>query len=231
MTKFLAPCLGFMLCLGGCAARVGNDPTIAELKTKALAGTIGAQVWLGSKYDRGDGVPQDYVEAAKWYDMAANSGDAIAQNSLGSLYQEGLGVAKDLAQALAWFQKAAVQGEPNAQCSLGLMYDTGQGVPQNPIAANAWYRKAAEQGFPTGMLNLGLSYAQGSGTQKDLVQAFMWLDLGRFYTQFSQDRTVKWRVRGALDELKKQMTPQQIREGEAMTRAWDQDFKVKHAKP
>jgi TPR repeat protein len=55
----------------GCAFGAA-EPTLDELKAKALAGDSKSQLWLGSKYDRGSGVRQNYKEAAKWYEMAAN---------------------------------------------------------------------------------------------------------------------------------------------------------------
>ena len=38
-------------------------------------------------YDNGDGVPQDYKEAVKWYRLAAEQGDAAAQYNLGIMYK------------------------------------------------------------------------------------------------------------------------------------------------
>jgi TPR repeat protein len=37
----------------------------------ANKGNSRAQFWLGKMYEGGDGVPQDYVQAYKWYDIAA----------------------------------------------------------------------------------------------------------------------------------------------------------------
>ena len=48
----------------------------------AEQGDADAQYNLGISYDRGEGVPQDYVEAVKWYRKAAEQGDADAQNKL-----------------------------------------------------------------------------------------------------------------------------------------------------
>ena len=39
------------------------------------------QSWV--MYDNGEGVPQDYAEAVKWYRLAAEQGDARAQYNLG----------------------------------------------------------------------------------------------------------------------------------------------------
>jgi TPR repeat protein len=44
---------------------------------------------------RGHGVPQDYVEAVKWFRRAAEQGFADAQDSLARMYVQGQGVPKD----------------------------------------------------------------------------------------------------------------------------------------
>ena len=58
-------------------------------------------------HEKGQGVSQDYAEAAKWYSLAAESGHAHAQNNLGVLYKNGRGVSKDYVQAYKWFNLAA----------------------------------------------------------------------------------------------------------------------------
>ena len=42
-----------------------------------------AQYNLGVMYENGQGVPQDYKTAVKWYRLAAEQGDAGAQFNLG----------------------------------------------------------------------------------------------------------------------------------------------------
>jgi len=51
-------------------------------------------------YLYGEGVPQDYAEAVKWYRIAAEQGDAEAQAMLGIMYLNGEGVPQDNVQAL-----------------------------------------------------------------------------------------------------------------------------------
>jgi uncharacterized protein len=58
-------------------------------------------------YGHGQGVPQDYSEAFKWYRFAADQGYGYAQNSLGILYAEGQGVSQDHVLAYMWFNLAA----------------------------------------------------------------------------------------------------------------------------
>ena len=46
----------------------------------AAHGDADAQFSLGTLYDEGHGVPQDYKEALKWYRLSAEQGEATAQN-------------------------------------------------------------------------------------------------------------------------------------------------------
>ena len=57
-----------------------------------------AQYELAKKYESGEGVLQDFAEAAKWRRKAAEQGHAAAQVSLGMMYDISLGVPKDNAK-------------------------------------------------------------------------------------------------------------------------------------
>jgi TPR repeat protein len=46
-------------------------------------------------YANGQGVPQDYAEAVKWFRKAAEQGNAMAQYNLGIAYANGQGVSRD----------------------------------------------------------------------------------------------------------------------------------------
>jgi len=67
-------------------------------------------------------VPQDYVEAVKWYYAAAEQELADAQCNLGLCYQTGRGVEQNSNAALKWFIRAARQGHKTAQHNLGVHY-------------------------------------------------------------------------------------------------------------
>ena len=66
-------------------------------------------------YHNGQGVPQDYEEAAKWYRLAAEQGNARAQFNLGVMYENGEGVAQDLIRAHMWWNIAAANGDDDAR--------------------------------------------------------------------------------------------------------------------
>ena len=64
-------------------------------------------------YHKGDGVPQDYKTALKWYTLAAEQGNADAQLVLGYMYGLGQGVKKDYVYAHMWGHIAASNGHEN----------------------------------------------------------------------------------------------------------------------
>jgi uncharacterized protein len=112
-------------------------------------------------YLGGQGVAQDYAQAAKLFRKAAEHGDAPSQYNLGLIYEDGRGVDRDYAEAAVWYRKAAVQGYVYAESALGFMYGTGDELPADCVQAYLWltlaaaasdtdasdYRDAAEKGM------------------------------------------------------------------------------------
>ncbi len=118
---------------------------IDELRALAEAGDAEAQVTLGLAYSFGRGVPQDDVEAVRWYRLAADQGDAGGQVNVGLMYADGRGVPEDDPEAVRWIQLAADQGNGDAQLWLGLMYANGEGVPADDLTAHMWFDLAASR--------------------------------------------------------------------------------------
>jgi TPR repeat protein len=132
-----------------------------------------AQYNFGCRYINGDGVPQNLVEAAKWFRLAADQGVAEAQYRLGLwyLHQSACGnIADNLekqaelqTEAAKWLRLAANQGYAPAQfqlagyceygCvsrtfnkSIGFSYNDGR-VTRNLVEAYKWYNLASAQGY------------------------------------------------------------------------------------
>jgi TPR repeat protein len=118
---------------------------VKNLRRQANAGDAEAQNRLGLLYAKGQGAPQNYHEAAKWYRKAAGQGFADAQYNLGVMYANGQGVPQDDAESARWYRKAADQGDAGAQYNLGLMYFNGQGVPQDFVQSYFWCSLAASR--------------------------------------------------------------------------------------
>jgi TPR repeat protein len=133
------------------AGVVGCDPTPEEKFEATLKaaeqGLADAQFQLGYMYERGEGVPKDETESAKWYRKAAEQGVAMAQYRLGLKYRLGYGVPEDYAEAAKWCRKAAEQGFAGAQWMLGGIYVDGEGVPEDDIEGYAWFSVAATNGY------------------------------------------------------------------------------------
>jgi TPR repeat protein len=69
---------------------------------------------LATAYANGQGVAQNYEEAAKWSRLAADQGLAIAQYYLGVAYGNGQGVSQDFVQSYMWFEVSAAHGYSDA---------------------------------------------------------------------------------------------------------------------
>ena len=108
----------------GTKSRVGNivEPGIAA-----------AQHAIGLRYADGIGVPRDYMEAAKWYQMAVDNGFGPSANNLGLFYKNGIGVERSLEKAFGLFKMAAMKESTPAMMNLADCYlkaeGTGSGMP------------------------------------------------------------------------------------------------------
>ena len=87
--------LGLILWLVGLVSQgtTSAQTSLAETRQRADQGDAYAQYNLGLMYATGQGVTQDFTQAAAWYCKAADQGDAYAQYNLGLMYAAGQGVA------------------------------------------------------------------------------------------------------------------------------------------
>ena len=96
---------------GFIAAERGDFETaLREWRPLAEQGDVIAQYNLGILFARGDGVPQDYVEATEWFRLAAEQGHKEAQYELGIYYELGQVGPQDYPEAARWYRLAAEQG-------------------------------------------------------------------------------------------------------------------------
>jgi TPR repeat protein len=133
----------------------------------ALLGHAGAQLNLGLFHWEGDGVPQDYVQAAKWVRMAADQEEAQGLFLMGAMLSGGLGMKQDHAGALSAYEAAVQKGWAPAMLNLGNMYLYGQGIPKDEMRATDYYRQGAELNHPPCVCNLAANFLLGRGVAKD----------------------------------------------------------------
>ena len=146
MTRLPVSVALFVLVLLGARWTDAAAQTAAEVATtrqQAEQGAADAQNALGLMYYNGEGVPQDYVEAVRWYRLAADQGLAAAQLNLGVMYDRERGVPQDYEEAVRWYRLAVDQGLAAAQYNLGFMYDRGRGVLLDFVEALKWVDLAA----------------------------------------------------------------------------------------
>ena len=117
--------LVFIACLAFCLPAIADDAINAamtayeqgnyqaaheQFSQLALQKNAEAQYNLAFMYFGGEGIPQDDIKAAYWFEQAAKSGHAGSQDTLAYLYLHGRGLAPDPVQAYAWYRVAAENG-------------------------------------------------------------------------------------------------------------------------
>ncbi len=199
--------------LGAISCAKGNNAELLKWYRKALEEDDRNGAYnLGNIYERGRGVPRDFILAYMFYSLAAMPGN-LALMSMNELEkkmtpaqltearrlagtwapQHDQGASQDNTEA---YRKAADQGDAEAQWRLGLAYRQGKGVSQDDTEAMKWFRKAAEQGNIKAQCSLGNMYIIGEAVPKDYIEAMKWFrkaaeqgddvgqyDLGEMYYQ------------------------------------------------
>lgn len=154
-----------------------DESDFKDAKRRAEKGDPEAELALGIMYATGEGVPQHYGEALKWFRLASDHGNPAAQFRLGAMHINGWGVAQNPMEGARWVRLAANRGLPAAQVYLGELFVTGTGVGRNAPEAMRWFRRAADQGDADSQRNLGNQYAEGQLVRADYVEAYKWFSL------------------------------------------------------
>ncbi|MEJ2109547.1 MAG: carboxypeptidase regulatory-like domain-containing protein [Acidobacteriota bacterium] len=208
----------FSICLNYAGSQVTKQGwPLSPFKKAAEEGDPMGQYLLGMAYLQGDGITQDYKEAAGWLSRAAEQDHPKAQFQLGILLLQGRGLAQDYKAAADWFLKAAEQNLPDAQFNLGLMYLRGEGVSRNYGESYKWFSKAAEQGDTSAQCMLGGLYIEGYGVEKDYIEAYKWLTLS---AASSTDEQILGKAKNWRDLIARNMTSQQIDDARKMAQDW-----------
>ncbi len=128
----------------------------------------------GNSFYNGEGRPQNYKEALRNYEAAAQLGSVKAMKYIGNMYYMGQGVLQDYGKALLWYEKAAGLGSATAMNYLGNMYHEGKGVEAQQEKALEWYQQAVALGNYTAMFNI--AYLQHEQHLQKEQQSFSWYE-------------------------------------------------------
>ncbi len=189
----------------------------AEIKPEALAeaarkGDPLALFEIGAVYTEGRGIKADLVQAAKWYQRAADAGVIPAQYRLASLYEKGTGVSRDLVKARTLYQQAAEKGNASAMHNLAVMLASGGGAAPDFAGAGKWFAMAADRGIRDSQFNLAILYARGNGVSQDLEESYKWFSIAA--RDGDADAGQK------RDEVGKALKPDQLKSAKAKFDAW-----------
>jgi localization factor PodJL len=172
------------------------------LRNAALKGDASAAFEIGVRYAEGKGVAQNYDEAAKWYDRAAQANVVPAMFRLGALFEKGLGAKKDLDVARRYYVLAADRGNAKAMHNLAVLDADGGTKGANYKSASYWFRKAADRGVADSQFNLGILYARGIGVEQNLAESFKWFSLAGAQGDVDAGRK--------RDDIAKRLDPQSL---------------------
>jgi len=173
------------------AQEYGHKVYLPLLEEEKKGGeTLSWILWMKGKLSmNGLGMKKDEKEGFKFYQIAAEKGNAWGQAAVGHCFMNGFGIGKDEKQGVEWYKLASSQGLARAQNNLGTSYREGRGVRKDENKAVEFYRQAVAQGHATGQYNLGRSYDFGLGgltlSTKDAFR-FYWLsaEQGDEYAQY-----------------------------------------------
>lgn len=100
-------------------------------------------------YANGQGVTQDYKEAAKWFRLGAEQGNADAQYNLGVMYENGQGVTRDYLRAHMWFNLAASEssGELARNANISLVTIAKRMTPAQIVQAQEMAKRCEAKNF------------------------------------------------------------------------------------
>lgn len=166
--------LGLRLVTGQSDDKTSKAQGAAWIQKAAKQGHEKAMHVLGTLYEEGIGVAEDFKLAAQWHETAAEKGLAEAQLSLALLYDQGKGVEQDASIAAEWAMKSASQGHAPAQALYGLKLVRGDGTPKNASKAAVWFLKSAKQGNGFAQRQLAYLYYTGNGVQLDYARCEAW---------------------------------------------------------
>jgi TPR repeat protein len=147
-------------------------------------GNSEAQYLMGVIFSHQDKT-RDYQSAARWYDKAAQQGNADAQFSLGFLLYNGAGnpgektsVAPDRTLAFQYLTAAAQQNMPMAQHLVSTMLLKGEGTNADAMEALRWGMLAAEADIAESQFNVAMMLVRKPGaTMDDYIQSYKWFTI------------------------------------------------------
>ncbi|MBP7948406.1 MAG: sel1 repeat family protein [Verrucomicrobiales bacterium] len=199
----------------GLGVEKSADKAYSYYKQGADAGLPISMYNVAVMSEEGRGVKEkNESEAVKLFTDAAKRGFGPAQLALGERYRAGkTGLDRDPIAAMAWIEKSAQSGNVVAQLELGNMLESGEAGFANLEAAAKIYLELARKGQPIAMFQLADMFQKGRGLKQDLAKAYGFMTAAAKI--LASDEKLGKQAADRLAELKKSMSAEQVKEGEA----------------
>ncbi|HEV7661671.1 MAG TPA: tetratricopeptide repeat protein [Allosphingosinicella sp.] len=160
------------------AASPAAEPSIAELRTRAAAGDVGAQLDLGRRILNPED-PASLTEARILFQRAMQAGNAEAKSNYALMLMMGWGGPADVETGRRLRAEAAAEGSMAANMTLAERYLEGaEGYPRDPALAFRHISLVANSSSPSApyaQWRLAMMHIQGTGTPTDLPEAWRWV--------------------------------------------------------
>jgi TPR repeat protein len=136
----------------------------AENFKNALNDDVLAQLYVARCFNAGNGTTQNTKKAIKWFQKAAETGNAEAQNELGMIHF----TYSRFHEAVPLFKKAINQENFDCLPQLTRMHQLGvKKIFQDEEEAFDLYNLAAQKGSIYGLHRVAMCYLNGVGTEKN----------------------------------------------------------------
>ena len=161
------------------------DEFTASLEKIALKGNSKAIITLGQYYE---GALNDYVTAAKWFQIGASNDETTCIVLLGNLYKTGgKSFPKNTEMAISLYTKAVDLGDISGVVGLITLYTDGETLPVNEAASLEWLNKAEKikpktyidsSSFGQVHIVMCKAYFEGKGFEKNYAKVVDYANKG-----------------------------------------------------
>ena len=206
------------------AYRTGDlDAAVAAWTTSADGGHPMSAFLLGRLYEQGRGVEQSDYRSFKYYQMAADEGQAQAGVKVGKIYLTGnkdLKIDRDYKMAIKYFEIGGLSSWPESQYMLADMYRRGLGVNADRTEGLRWLILSAKKKYAPSHVALARIYFEGEGVLVDRVKGWSYIELASRFAEGDEGKEVN----AIMDKYNKRMKPGEKEAASAEADAWVAEF-------
>lgn len=161
------------------AAHQCSGADAAECETQCKRGSVGSCYLVGVMRETGQGLAQDFSQAAKLYADSCAKGMAEGCDRLGVMHFYGSGAEKNPKRAAELFLQSCHNGLAAGCNDLGFVLDVGHGITRDSTKARALFAAACNGGSVHGCFNAGVVVDAGRGGAADPAQAKQFFERAR----------------------------------------------------